>query len=331
MNEEHLIQLCAEYGLGTPGTVNTNQEGVLNMNYVLTTDKGMFFIKSVRDKKRSHIPYIAEVEAFMQSHGIPAIGMLSTSEGNRFVTYDTEVYTVYPFLDSVRTHIYNLTDFRTMGEMLGHIHRVGSSDVPESLRHKQFDERPATLIAEKLNAHRHLIEMKLVKDETDVLFLKYIQLKLEMIRTMVPIAPLPLEILTHGDYHTRNLLIDDTRQIIGICDWEQASINARAYELARSLLYVCFNGTRDEEPNEYDNEDAVTSAKVFLAGYASVYPISSAELAHGMQLRWERLVHSSWIEEQYYTNGDTRSYKFVSHEMRLILDFADEKILDKLL
>lgn len=331
MNKEQLFQLCADYVLGTPGKVDANQEGVLNMNYVLTTDKGKFFIKSVRDKKKSHIPYIAEVEEFMQSCEIPAIGMLSARLDRKFVTYGTDVYTVYPFIDSVRTHIYDLADFRRMGEMLGHVHRAGSSSVPDILRVKQFKERSAELIAEKLRSYGHIIETKFAKDETDIIFLKYIHLKLEMMSRTELITPLPLETLTHGDYHTRNLLIDETRKIVGICDWEQSSMNARSYELARSILYVCFNGKSDEEPNNYDNDVATTFAQAFISGYSYIYPISHAELVQGMKLRWKRLVRSFWIEEQYYTNGDARSCKFISHEMRLILDFADDKIVNKLL
>lgn len=331
MDKEHLFQLCADYELGIPVKVDANQEGVLNMNYVLATEKGKFFIKSVRDKKKSHIPYIADVEEFMQSCGIPAIGMLSTRLDRKFVTYGTDVYTVYPFIDSVRTHIYDLADFRRMGEMLGHVHRAGSSSVPDVLRAKQFKERSAELVVEKLRAYGHIIETKLAKDETDILFLKYIHLKLEMMSRTAQITPLPLGTLTHGDYHTRNLLIDGTRKVIGICDWEQASMNARSYELARSLLYVCFNGRSEEEPNNYDNDMAMTFAQAFISGYSYIYPISYAELVQGMKSRWKQLVRSFWIEEQYYTNKDARSYKFISHEMRLILDFANEDLVNKLL
>lgn len=330
MNEDHLTQLCADYKLGTPVDIDTDHEGVLNLNYILTTSTGRFFVKSVRDKKRSSLPYIAEVEEFMQSSGIPAICMLSTPGGKKFVTYGSEVYTVYPFVNSLRTHEYESDDFSRMGEMLGHIHKAGSGTLPDSVRTKQFPERSIELVVEKLRGYQQHIEAKSVKDETDIVFLAYIHRKLEMMDRTALITPLPLETLTHGDYHARNLLMDGTRQIIGICDWEQASMNTRSYELARSLLYICFNGATDEDPNEYDNAIATDFARAFLAGYSSMYPITQVELLHGIQLRWKRLVRSFWIEEQYYTNGDARSCKFVPHEMRLMQDFADEKIVNQI-
>lgn len=330
MNKEQLTRLCVDYGLGTPARVEANEEGVLNSSYVLTTDKGTFFVKSVRDKKKAHVLYIAEVERFMRSCGIPAVGMLSTKLDKKFVTYGTDLYTVYPFVDSIRTPVYGPSDFQEMGEMLGRIHRAGSTNVPDILREKRFKERPVEWIVGKLYTYKQFIETRSVKDEVDVLFLEYIRLKLEMMSRTAPIKSLPLETLTHGDYHTRNLLLGESRQIVGICDWEQAAMNARSYELARSLHYTCFNGT-DEEPNDYENDVATVSARAFLSGYSSQYPISHGELAHGTVLRWKRLVRSFWIEEQYYTNGDARSCKFVPHEMRLILDFADEKIVNDLL
>src|SRR3989344_5926430 len=100
MNSEHVTHLCADYALGKPIQIDTDREGVLNMNYILTTDKDTFFIKSIRDKKKKHIAYVAEVEEFMQSHEVPAICMLSTQLGKKFVSYENDVYTVYPFINS---------------------------------------------------------------------------------------------------------------------------------------------------------------------------------------------------------------------------------------
>lgn len=326
MDKEHLELLCRDFNLGSNPVAEENHEGVLNKNYLITTETGKYFVKSIREKRRPSLPYIAEVEKFFYEKGIPAIRMLVSNNGNKVEEYDSETYTVYPFIESVRTHVYSDTDFERMGEMLGRIHLAGSKEIPILLSQKPFDDKPTDLILGKLQEHRERV--KVPQNETEKLFQEYIQLKLDMLDSALHIEPLPMETLTHGDYHARNLLLNSDRKIIGVLDWEQSSMNARAYELARSLLYVCFEG--EGESHEYQNDKAIESAKAFIKGYSSIYPISNEELALGVRLRWKKLIYSFWIEEQYFIRNDSRSNKFIPHEMRLIRDFASMEFVEKL-
>ena len=330
MNPEHVHTLCQDFDLGTSTNLEESHEGVLNKNYILTTQKGKYFVKSIREKRRTHLPYIAEVEEFMYGKGIPAVCMMSNVQGEKFVEYASDTYTVYPYIESLRTHHYTVEDFERIGLMLGRIHKAGNKDVPDSLTQKSFTDKPSEMVLEKLQRHRENIQKKEVQDEDDKLFLKYLDLKLEMIQRADDAPQLPKDTLVHGDYHTRNLLINKDRKIIGVCDWEQAGMNARAYELARSLLYVCFNGESEDEPHVYQQDFAIEAARAFISGYISIYPISNEEIHAGLRLRLDKLIHSFWIEEQYYEHNDPRSNKFIPHEIRLIQDFYNSELLKKL-
>lgn len=327
MKLEHLRRLCEDFNLGTGPVVEENHEGVLNRNYVVTTDTGKYFVKSIREKRRPSLPYIAEIEEFFYGNGIPAIRMLVSTNGNKIEEYDSETYAVYPFVESTKTHAHDRLGFTLMGQMLGRIHFAGSKDVPMSLSQKLFSEKPAEEVQEKLQGYLERVQTP--KDDTDKLFLEYIQLKLDMLDRASHIAPLPMDTLTHGDYHARNLLFNSEKEIIGVVDWEQSSMNARAYELARSILYICFEG--EDESHEYQDDAVIESAKSFIRGYASVYPISKEEIAAGIKLRWKKLVHSFWIEEQHFVRNDSRSNKFIPHEIRLIRDFANDDLLGRIL
>lgn len=327
MDERHLTKLCRDFNLGASLVVEENHEGVLNRNYVVTTDTGKYFIKSIREKRRPSLPYIAEVEEFFYKKGIPAIRMLVSNNGNKFEEYESETYTVYPFVESVKTHTYDRQHLTLMGQMLGRIHLVGSKDFPMSLSQKLFSDKPAEEVREKLQGY--LKRVQTPKDDTEKRFLEYIQLKLDMLDRASHIAPLPMDTLTHGDYHAHNLLFGSEKGIIGVVDWEQSAMNARAYELARSVLYICFEG--EDESHEYQDEAVIESAKSLIGGYDSVYPISNEEIVTGIQLRWKKLIHSVWIEEQHFVRSDSRSNKFIPHEMRLIADFSDSRLLNKIL
>ncbi len=327
MNPEHLVQFCIDFDLGNPVSIEENHEGVLNRNYVLKTDKDSFFIKSVREKKKNGIPYIAAVEEFMASKGIPAICMLKSKDGSVYAEYDTDVYSGYPFIVSNRDHRYSRADFYSMGVMLGKIHYAGSKDIPETLRAREFNRNEDTLIA-TLKKYRKEISEKNELDDTDQLFLQYIDTKLTVIPSLLSIT-CKNDTLVHGDYHAKNLLVNDSREIIGVCDWEKAEVAPRAYEIARSIQYICFE--HSEGPGKYDENEAVENSRAFLEGYISLYPISKEELIDGFHMRERKLAHSAWREDHYYVRNDNRSNPMIPHEIRLIKDFADDRLVNRIL
>lgn len=112
----------------------------------------------------------------------------------------------------------------------------------------------------------------------------------------------------------------DTRAIVGVCDWEKSAMTPRAYELARSTLYVAFS-------EDYAGKDAAATARAFIAGYQSEYPLDTTEMRDGFAMRLNRILLSVWIEEHYYVRKDARANKFIPHEVRIISDFLEGDLL----
>lgn len=308
---DKIQKICSEYDVGNFIFIDKVPEGVLNDNYILTTTTGKYFIKSVREKAKDKLKTIYSVETLMKDRGIPSVVMLTTKSGDIFVTDDIEVYTLYPFIEAEKNYNYSDTDYRSAGEMLGKIHIAGSNDIPDSLKSKEFKKPSSEVILIKLKSYRDEINNTNNRNDADKLFLEYIDFKLATIEKIKEIT-LPNDTLIHGDYHSGNLLIDKiTGEIIGVCDWEKAEFGSRPYELARSLLYTCFNG-------EYSKDKALADSKLFLEGYLSVFPMSIGEIMDGLNMRIYRMTLSSWIEEKYYKNNDSRANHLIRHEMNII-------------
>jgi homoserine kinase type II len=318
LNPEHVQKICDKYDLGESLKVEKVLEGVLNHNYILETTKDKYFIKSVREKRKASLPYIYDVELFMGSKGIPAVTMLRAMDGAIFMEIDDVLYTIYEYIDSDRNHIYSLGEFKNMGALLARIHSAGSQASDTfSKKHLKTISRP--LAIENFKAFKKDILAKPKHDETDKLFLKYIDLRLDLIPKFKNLEEAANTTLIHGDYHQGNLLVSkDTRNIIGVCDWELALMAPRGYELARSLIYICFDEGFKIEP-------AIEKARNFLAGYNSVMPITNEEFQVGLNMRLERSLTNSWIEEGYFIHGDSRANKFIQPEMDIINLFVVNK------
>jgi aminoglycoside phosphotransferase (APT) family kinase protein len=160
----------------------------------------------------------------MKEKGIPAISMLQSKDNTPFINIEDQIFAVYSFVESDRSHIYSNDDYFRIGQMLAKIHLISKDSIQIDLELKTVKNNDIVKTKEILKSYKERIESKEMKDETDVLFLQYINLKLKILETMkdsVEIYNHPEHIL-HGDYHAGNLLIDkDSRGIIGVCDWEK--------------------------------------------------------------------------------------------------------------
>lgn len=323
ITEDKIAKICSEYGIGEHISVNKIPQGVLNDNYVLETTAGKYFIKSIREKAKEKLKTIYGVESFMKNRGIPAVAMLKNKSGEIFVAGETEVYTLYTFIEGDKSGKYSDQDYGNMGEMLGKIHLAGSGGISEIPDLKQFKRPADEVILERLKGHRDYITGKNNQDNIDKQFLDSIDFKLSTAQKVKP-NDLPNDTLIHGDYHPDNLLINkETREIIGVCDWEKSEFGPRAYELARSLLYSCFE-------EEYKLDQGLNNAELFLRGYLSVYPMDIEEIMDGLKMRVHRMALSAWLEEKYYKEHDSRANRLVKHEMNLVDDAVNGKLMEKI-
>jgi|GEM_PF-1943937 len=293
-------------------SINKISGGLMNNNYILKTTTRKYFIKSIRKDMRDKLKIIYGVESFMKSKNIPAIVMLQARSKEIFVESNGEIYTIYNFIDSDKDTLFLEKDFYTLGEMLGEIHNVGSVDINNFPLIKQFSRPSREIIVSRLQNYRNEIITKPVQDDAEELFLNYIDFKLVTIHKIRKEVVLPNDTLIHGDYNPGNILFDkNTRRIIGVCDWEKTEFAPKAYELARAILYTCYEG-------KYDSSKSLNNAKSFLSGYRSVISIIAEEIINGFDMRIHRMALSSWLEGKYCKENDSRANHLVEHEMSLV-------------
>ncbi|MEK7641421.1 MAG: phosphotransferase [Patescibacteria group bacterium] len=311
ISPDDIKRVCEQYGLGTYTSIDVVAEGVLNENYIITTDSGRYFVKSVREKSRTKIPEIYGIESWMKLKGIPAIAMRTTLQGEICVAGDHELYTLYEYVESDRSHAYSLEDYLNMGAMLGKIHIVGKEHPPISLKIKEFGRPSPEIISDRLGNFRKLILDKTSPNETDGLMLEYIDFKLDVLQHIDSIF-LPNDTITHGDYQTGNIMIDSaSRKIIGICDWEKTEFAPRSYEVARAIFYICFQQSTDLNQN-------LRAMKEFLKGYRTMCSIGAEELMRGIHMRIAKMAMSAWVEDMYYNQHSDRANHFITSEIRIM-------------
>ena len=116
--------------------------------------------------------------------------------------------------------------------------------------------------------------------------------------TMEDLSSLEQQVI-HGDYQQSNLFFEDG-QVSAVIDWDQSYVAPRAWEVVRTLDYVC----KLEE----------TACRTFLDAYRCILSLTSTELevaaaAYG----WMR-AHDLWHYRAIYLEGILRVRAFFQSE-----------------
>jgi len=325
MNAGHVERLLSDFALGTLVDFLIDQEGWLNRNFFLVTSSGKYFVKSVREEIKERLVYISTVEEFMRGGGVPAICMLPAANGQKHVEYDSRIYTVYPFVESDRSRQYGTDDYVRMGRLLGDIHRQSARGIPDLLYTRMLSlERSIPSAIKALKKYKSRIRSKGTLEELDRKTLEYIDLKLELASRLTSRDSIPCDTLVHGDYHQGNLFVDpQSREIIGICDWEKAEVGPRAYELAQSILHIHFRG-------KYEIGNALKNTKSYVEGYSSVFPINRKDFEQGLRFRLQHLILTQWLEYLLYVKCDCRLKQCVGTEKRRLTDLTEGDLAGEL-
>lgn len=309
-----ISDICLKCNVGEILAIETVDEGTTNENCVIRTAHGTFFLKYCKDRSAKQIRYVWNIERFMRKGLVPAIEAICVDESQGWM--------MYPFIESDRSHSYDLQDYFKMGQSLGRIHSASfGMEIPGFLKENMYvDNTDQATSLDRMRRHARRIRQKKTIDEIDVLFLSYIDMKLAYAEKIGDIDLPSNDTLIHGDFHPGNLLIDkENGGIVGICDWEKAQYAPRSYDVARSYLIIGF-GTNVDSVAE-----CLEISESFLCGYRSVIGMSDEEFEQGLLMRLRHGVFTSRIEDRYYDHADSRANKFLKNAMLTLNYFLGEK------
>ncbi len=316
MNNEVLHTICDTWNLGDVKTTQAVDEGVLNENYIIETNKGKFFIKSVRDKKQLSVPYIYSVEKYMHEKSIPSIVMLKNKHDDISLVIHDVMITVYPYIENIPRVEYSIQDYYAYGETLGKIHLAGSEITYQNLCIKELVIPDSDNTSEQLEKYRELIANKPTKTVEDILFIQYLELKINNLKTYPKPKISYTSSILHGDYHIRNILFGNDGEIVGVCDWEKTMRGPKMYELMRSILYGQLQYRNSDTPEI--ETSYIAGIEASIRGYASVQPFSYEEILSGYDILAYGLNLHTWMEKMHYDQKNSRANIFLNAQIHHI-------------
>lgn len=297
-----LDELAAVFNIGTITAHRYVPTGLMNRNWRLEADAGVFALKEFRVASRTDVRRNLAVAAQLGRRGLPVPAPRPATGGGLVATAAGSEWCLLPWAAGEHKSGTALTadQTRQLGGILGMIHEglkaVASPPQPGRTRQQATTAAKARATLERF---AHQIADRPARDQFDAAAAQIIAQRLVLIDRFAgqaPPAPGADEPYgwTHGDFHPLNVLWDAGR-VTAVLDWDRVKPQFLADEVARAASLHCQNGS-----SGLDLEAIAAFADGYRAETGTAAPLAAA----ADRLWWKRLT-DAWQLIFHYDRNDT--------------------------
>lgn len=312
-----LLEAVAEtYGLGRVYGHRFLSDGLMNRNWRVETETGVFAVKEITDVPLEKVRRNLAVLPGLQEDGVPVPVPLAGPGGSAVAEVAGHDFCVMPWVEGAHVQGVDLTEgeVRTLGTLLGRVHGALRHHTPAPVP----DQPPRTSVTDPLAAREAADKLRalLPSPATNSLeassaeALAHRRQMLHRYADLRPTTDRPTGPYgwTHGDFQYRNLLRRGG-EVVAVLDWDRLGIRPYAEEVVRTAQVQFGVGGR------FDLERVAA----FVNGYRSVIPLSAAALADGLDRLWWKRMTDFWQLEFYLDRHDsTFGDMFLADEALLV-------------
>jgi homoserine kinase type II len=270
VSDEELTEFLARYDIGSLLSFKGIAEGVENSNYLLTTEKGPFFLTLYEKRVRlDDLPFFVGLMDHLAAQDIPCPIPLRDRSGETLQSLAGKPAALITFLHGYSVRRPRVEHCARLGDALARLH-LGGTTYLRRRENALAMEGWGKLVAATSSRADELAEGLAAEIAAEFAFLQ------DHWPTDLPAG------IIHADLFPDNVLFLG-EDISGLIDFYFACNDLFAYDIA-----ICLNAWCFEQPNTIN----VTKARALLRGYGGQRPLSDAEiqllpiLARGAALRF---------------------------------------------
>lgn len=279
--------------------------GTIDNVLLITTDQNQYALRASAHNDPTRLQREHQLILWAHQHNIPTPPPMSTPQGNTVVTYNKQVYTLFPFVNGYQIPRSDLqpNHITAMGSFLAQTHTTLANYPTSQVRarnlNKETDANCETTLANLDRLIKKISALPYPK-ETDQHGLHRLQTRREWLQTQPTsqnsdLLTLPYQAI-HGDYQETNLFFQND-QISSIIDWS-AYVAPTTWEIAR-ILDIVFGF----QPNP---------SLTFLQAYHQHHPLSLKDLDTATHAYGLKNAHSLWLYEEIYDHDNHRLRQFIT-------------------
>ena len=286
--------LADRFAVGAVSSCVPITEGLMNLNWRLTTVAGVFAVKLLRDASPAAVRRQHRMLPLLAERGLPVPTARTTRDGDSLTEIDGHWYAMIGWLPGAhRTGLrLSLSACRRLGDLVGHLH-VGLREVLPDAPPSLADDPPRVADTEAA-LDRFAVAAAAGRDDfdafatTEIAWRRRLLHRVGRLRPEAEAAVRPVG-WTHGDLNDLNLLFTG-ESVCGVLDWDRLDVRPYGLEVVRTATLL------------FDAD--LPRIAAFAAGYRAGIGIDDDALRDAAHRRWWRLVTDTWFLSLHYDQGN---------------------------
>jgi len=296
-------EVLRRFGFELQGSPSGVADSVSNANFRAETATGTLFVRAhKKTRTRERVEREREAIEWVGERGIPVIRPLIGPDGEQAISVSGRLWTVYPWLTGRTLQRGKITtaEANMLGALQGRLQRIlAEHSVTEMPINSELTWDTEQSLSD-LSRGDDLIRYYPSPGEWLIQVQEWIRAQMELLESDEPkpstdFTSLALQ-ATHGDYHERNVMLDESGGLLAVVDWERFCLNPPVFEVIRALQFMKLF------------EPALTSA--YLAGYASENRFEAASIEPAVEAWWQSSFHNTWAFRDRFIGGNAAVEQF---------------------
>ena len=287
-----LIAVLSHYTLGQVTAVTQlNRGSRLSQKWVVKGTNGTYLLKkrNLLLQHRSHMSLAHQVQDFLRQFGYPVAELIKTSKSKcAYVSHDKEVYELTSFIHGSRFDG-SVEETLDAGKHLSYFHELllnFKSEQPFHARSYHQQEMVDKQI-QKLIAQLKKIDVSPDHAEQVANHLAACYQKAGALAEGES-AFVKEQVISHGDYHSGNLLFADGK-MVALIDFDSLRLTSRLEDIANGCLQFSLV-VKTKDPKNWPPEIHIARAKAFLTGVSATLAHSESQMKCIVALMAESLI-----------------------------------------
>lgn len=302
LTKKDLIHISKTFDIGTPKDIELIEDGMINTNFVLTTDKGEFVLRFLR--KNADDKYVKErklefkVLDTLQKNNYPyqIPFPIKDSLGNIISELKGRKYWIYRFMEGDKVRRLNLKQVKQIARAISKYHFIVSKikgNRKKGLSNLDWMKRRYNKM--KKAKGNNILNKTMLKyfDYFEKSFNSVNNLKFEG-------KTLPV----HADFHQNNVLFKEDR-LVGVLDFDNVSWSLKSKDLANCMKSVC----KADKSQELDPK----KIKAFLQEYRKHNSLTDKEIRMIKPLMIRNFCVIFWWGYEGGLKDDKKRPKIIEH------------------
>jgi Ser/Thr protein kinase RdoA (MazF antagonist) len=301
-----------KYGVDTISNIYKAKGGHDGDNSIIETGHNKYFLKQYVNFSEERIIEVHKTYQYFQNSGIPTVSPLKCNDNADYFKFDENYCSLFPFINAreISREELNEINIASMGRLLGKMHNVAGDELPDFMKTRKIRKFNLEYFNESAGSLLKYIENVENKSDLERMNINTLKSKISYINSnkdLMYSTKQPKDmILTHRDFHERNLFFDNNGEVLKIFDFDKACGDSRYIEISRTILFVCTAG-KFEESN-------FNKTRVLLENYLKEKDIDKEEMKNALRFYIFDDMCSRWIIEQYYLKGNKRTEYFMQDQ-----------------